>query len=1008
MKYSTKILAIVTLLVLTVTSCKEDYFDLEAYQAMVKGHFPVSDVDPQHTWETMGTANAHITVLGDMGNIYKVKVYEDNPLTNNVVTVLYSGSAISGSTINTQFTYPLSKDQVFIGLFDNAGRRLIEMVPIEDRTIEATVGVGNKGATRTTRAIESDYSTSYAKTFEQMLNPTKEYIYEYIDRFQGTSYNYIKNEDRISSVNTVTLDQMKAYTTFTDADLTQDKYQTLNNEINIPGTQGGEQNYNTIYAIEEGYSPANGTTVTILCEGNTVGTLTFGGSGTAAVSDASQNYNGFSARIARDSYTFTAAKTGTLSFYHVVDGNNKRLSIKKDGSYMPTGWYEGSYYQELQWWNTNIDIYVEAGHSYQVFFEYGQQMELYGLKFNYKEIVEGTPATTKKLGDGKHFRVDKNTEINQIFHANATYGVINDIVIYVEGKIHLKGNTLNGVTLVVANNAELIIDDNTNFSNCGRLLIMAGGKVTGTKGKYLYVNNGMPNYNAGTINLDNELNLNGSDFYNCGTVNVDKLRNTSGGRLTNFGSITARCNEGAADAYNCIVVNGCYMHYTEEAGIGLLTMLNNSRLDIDGKAEFTQSWSQADVDTSNPSNVKNLTVNEPNILMDKSVVNVGTAYFTNSAFEGPSNDNEYAILKMQKVEVGNGTDLIQRGNCILDWNITELYNKQGEKYQDVPAEQKEYNKYAYLVDYYRDHLTKFVTEATAPSYITIPAGNCTGVGYNPDGNTGGEEPNDKPFSLRYCFEDNFPEVGDYDFNDAVITVTPTINNNVVTLSVSLDAVGATKQIAAALRIVGLTDADVEEITCTGFMDENFPTNQSSRLINATEPRLTADQKYVDDVVLLLFNNAHWSLGNQINSIGGVFLGFINTVERTNAFEPKLSDVTPRVATYTIVLKDAAKASLFVQNNLDVFIVEGYNGGNWEVHTVRFKYDEVISDYPKKNLRLTYGDDNMPWAVCVPGNSFRYPIEWTSITVAYPFFSNWASNQSSNTDWYEHYEEEKVY
>ena len=51
---------------------------------------------------------------------------------------------------------------------------------------------------------------------------------------------------------------------------------------------------------------------------------------------------------------------------------------------------------------------------------------------------------------------------------------------------------------------------------------------------------------------------------------------------------------------------------------------------------------------------------------------------------------------------------------------------------------------------------------------------------------------EKPLSFRYCFEDNFPEAGDYDFNDCVFTVTPQLDAQdakKVTVTVSLDAVG---------------------------------------------------------------------------------------------------------------------------------------------------------------------------------------------------------------------------
>ena len=61
----------------------------------------------------------------------------------------------------------------------------------------------------------------------------------------------------------------------------------------------------------------------------------------------------------------------------------------------------------------------------------------------------------------------------------------------------------------------------------------------------------------------------------------------------------------------------------------------------------------------------------------------------------------------------------------------------------------------------------------------------------------------------YVFEDNYPLVGDYDFNDIVLDVTIEYDrgaDNKITstyLNVALTAAGATKTIGAGLRIVGI-------------------------------------------------------------------------------------------------------------------------------------------------------------------------------------------------------------
>ena len=279
------------------------------------------------------------------------------------------------------------------------------------------------------------------------------------------------------------------------------------------------------------------------------------------------------------------------------------------------------------------------------------------------------------------------------------------------------------------------------------------------------------------------------------------------------------------------------------------------------------------------------------------------------------------------------------------------------------------------------------------------------------------EPQSTPFSLRYCFEDNFPEVGDYDFNDAVITLTPTVSGSTVTLRVSLDAVGTTKQIAAALRIKGLSRDDIASVTQDADLDANYP-GTSARIIDTSESLLPASMTSDNDAVLRLFNNAHWSLARTMASDGSVQAWFYNTVARNDGYQAKVNDVAPAVVNFTITLRDAAKTARFVEDFLDVFIVEEYNGGYWEVHTVPYKTDEVLSAYAS-GIKSAYSDP-YPWAICVPGNDFLYPREWQSIgtfeneTIGGAYhtaghsFAEWARDHTQATDWYKYPDQSLVY
>ena len=341
-------------------------------------------------------------------------------------------------------------------------------------------------------------------------------------------------------------------------------------------------------------------------------------------------------------------------------------------------------------------------------------------------------------GDGKHYRVAAGTELTTKFNINGTWGVVNDAVIYVEGTMHLNGNTLNGPTIVVAGGGEVIIDGNTNMSNAGRIVVLAGGKVSGADGVDFFINNGGICYNAGEIAFNGQLNVNGSDMYNNGTINVDILRNTSGGKFTNFGQITARTNTIAGDTYNSTVINGCYMHFTENAGIGTLTLLDNSRIDVDGQAEFAGTAT----------------------LYNMSEVNAGALYVTNTTFAGPTAAESFAVVKTGKIYIGRSGDIAQSGNCYFDWNRSEIYHKSNGKYEDAFTNQ--YSEGYWAINY---QITKYVNEANSP--FTIPAGECTGNGYNDNGG-GGIIP-EGPVYYSVAFED-LGSTDDFDFNDIVLYV----------------------------------------------------------------------------------------------------------------------------------------------------------------------------------------------------------------------------------------------
>ena len=933
------------LLSLGVTSCKDDVvFDQASYDEYLRKSFVIENVDPNHQWATVGKATGSITVNGDYGETYKVGLYLGHPEITSSSKQLYFGEVKSGETLDVAFSHPVATDIVYIGIYDKDGRRIYMNAPIVNGHVEAVYGA-NSNASR--RATEAE-APQYAKTLNDYLNPSSELV--------GNK-----------TVEQVTVAQMQAYDTFTDADINSSGYML----------QGGTTPVETKYVqgtcwwrVPAGFNPTAGQTVVVKDGDITIGTLTFHGTGSGATSDTSKG-NGFTHRIDRQAVSFTPALNGQMTLYF-------------------KGVWAPFYWQDNNGWltngeNRNYDAYLgdaKKGHTYKIWYEDG--IGFYGLQFYYQEQVKigGEPLP----GDGCHFRIASGTTITKTFHLNNTTGIYNHMVLYVEGKCHLSAsNTLNSPTIVVADGGEVILDGSINISNAGRFIVMAGGKITGAKDVVASVTNGAPNYNAGTINFEGTLNLNGSKFYNNGTVNVDVLTGTSGGTaFTNFGKITANTNSYNSSAFNQTWVNGCYVHFKSGAGLGSSIMLPGSRFDIDGECRDATGSIE---------------------MHSQSLLKVGGKLFANNlTINGPTNNSEYAIVKIGGLATWGG-GLQTNNRVFFDFDPNEVYDNNNPN-----NKHSEYNRNAVL-----SYIHYWVNEKNALNEITIPEG-CGGTGgFNPEGNGGDPViPEPKGFSFRYCFEDNFPDAGDYDFNDVVLTVTPKLNDKTLTIKVSLDAVGATKTLAAAIRLISLKSTDLEEYTVTqGFASpEDAGGLGSYDNIDTRETFLKEDQKpnNTSNMVIVLFKDAHWAINPQKTSTGAVERTFFNTVKPGDYYE---RNVDVKTATYKLVFKDADKAKTMLAENLyDVFIVEPYNGAYWEVHTVQngFKTDQVITNRkPEPGYSNAYGS-NKPWAIMVPGD-FKYPYEWQLIgkrsggvlTGAYQTaghsFAEWAENSEAATDWY---------
>lgn len=466
-------------------------------------------------------------------------------------------------------------------------------------------------------------------------------------------------------------------------------------------------------------------------------------------------------------------------------------------------------------------------------------------------------------------------------------------------------------------------------------------------------------YNRGEIDVEGINNLQ-STLYNYGEIDVNIL--TGGKQIVNHGSIEADMI-GENDSDSQTVENNCIIDVEKTFSIKSLIMAPNSYLECgllyagDGMPTLT--------------------------LGNGSFINTHTAKFS-CQLTAPTGAKEYALVHIkEKVTDASG------GKC------------NGMVYF-------EFEKQDGISHIFREFITRGDQKAIicnagkAPAFI--PAGNCSGLG-----NTPSEEPDittQEPMPYTYVFEDNFPRVGDYDFNDVVLDVQTIYHrekttNNIkkIQLNITLAAAGASKAVGVGLRIADIKKNDIKEIK-TGGDDRRFQDSFNDR--NNKFKYNSSSYMEDDDPNIVI------PIAGEVHNVFGVELGkLVNTG----------ADVTTNAYTYEIIIElaDQSKTTpLFSKDNLDFFICYQYQSmqKRMEVHLYEFwKYGATAAGTVQQaNLDVA---GNNTWAICVP-YGFRYPKELVNISIkdsqtcAYPDFIEWAKDRNSNQDWYKNPINSNVY
>lgn len=552
------------------------------------------------------------------------------------------------------------------------------------------------------------------------------------------------------------------------------------------------------------------------------------------------------------------------------------------------------------------------------------------------QITEGENVAYWETAQKSYQNFYINSTITTIYGTNSGDFTAQRLIIAKGGTWKLSGSlsVKHGVEIIVADGGKIDLNgcelNSLMYNGYYAIIVMPGGQITGSTSSRIYENNGGSMYNNGTVNVPLLWWTSGGTIYNGkkGSMDVDAVTMTKS-YAAYFVNYSPNCHIGdmssATDNYS--IKNTCKMIVDKTIEPMIIEIADGGSL-------------QCGTLTMHNCSIK---------LGSASILKANTSNYQYFWMEGPTSGTP-AIF-----EAGDISSAYY-GSALFYYKLYVDVTS----HPDAPYSWSWYNQYVYY-----GYGATAVAHGEADE--TIPQGDCS-IGYT---SKNGPQPDDKDFNMTYCFEDNYPKAGDYDFNDAVFDVTRTLNGNVVTLAVKLRAVGASVKLGAAIRLSGITSGITSIATDDGF--GNASTSYEQGLNNS-------------GIVIPLFSDAHQVLTGSTNR------KFVNTLK--SGENAATADAKAMNITITCASADVAANINF--GNIDPYITND----SFEIHTYAWRDNAAISNV----ANLAAG--KYVWAIAVP-NSFKYPLEYQSISGAYSKFDNWAKNQN-NSNWYDKYNSKLVY
>lgn len=301
-------------------------------------------------------------------------------------------------------------------------------------------------------------------------------------------------------------------------------------------------------------------------------------------------------------------------------------------------------------------------------------------------------------------------------------------------------------------------------------------------------------------------------------------------------------------------------------------------------------------------------------------------------------------------------------------------------------------------------ITSFAPSSTSIIDFSNPIVTHERIAYNP-----------QPQMFVFCYEDEYPVPGDYDYNDVVLKISHLRTGaKEVRLTVQLAAVGASKEVAACLRLVGVDYDKIESVKTVGDQSFNVTNGQvlpeQMRTIQQDESMLL--ESLNGEAVINLFMDAHWATGDALSTDYGMMQRKHYNV--TKGTDDNYQMMVPREITYIVTFNDVSDLNALSLGGIDPFIIEGYNGAKYETHLYAFRHTQVLNTYPYPDVQ------NLPYALAIPYEEFRWILDGYTIGFmiegstfgAYDTdghsFGEWSMDHTKALDWYLYPKESQVY